>query len=133
MSGRYSRDVKHPRLRAFAHFRAWRISRSCPCLRSFSRLADISVVSKHSVSSEWVEKEVETAMEKERQQKRVVLFPIRLDDAVMKIETGWPAEIRRSRHIGEFKKWKSHDSYKKAFDRLLRDLKSEQSTGAKPG
>ena len=89
------------------------------------------VLSKYSVASDWVEKEVETAMEKERQQKRVVLFPIRLDDAVMKIETGWPADIRRSRNIGDFKKWKTHDTYQKAFERLLRDLKAEESVGAK--
>ena len=89
------------------------------------------VLSKKSVASDWVEKEVETAMEKERQQKRVVLFPIRLDDAVMKIETGWPADIRRSRNIGDFKKWKTHDTYQKAFERLLRDLKAKESIGAK--
>ncbi len=89
------------------------------------------VLSKNSVASDWVEKEVETAMEKERQQKRVVLFPIRLDDAVMKIETGWPADIRRSRNIGDFKKWKTHDTYQKAFERLLRDLKAKESIGAK--
>ena len=87
------------------------------------------VLSKNSVTSEWVEKEVETAMEKERRQKRVVLFPIFLDDGVMKIETGWPADIRRSRHIGDFRKWKNYDSYEKAFSRLLRDLKAEGSTG----
>ena len=90
------------------------------------------VLSKHAVASDWVEKEVETAMERERQQKRVVLFPIRLDDAVMKIETGWPADVRRSRNIGDFKKWKTHDAYQKAFERLLRDLRAEESTGAKP-
>jgi uncharacterized protein YjbI with pentapeptide repeats len=81
------------------------------------------VLSKNSVQSQWVEKEVETAMEKERKQERTVLFPIRLDDAVMNIESGWPADIRRSRTIGAFQKWKDHDSYQKAFDRLLKDLK----------
>jgi hypothetical protein len=35
-------------------------------------------------------------------------------------------ELRRSRHIGDFTKWKDHDSYQKAFDRLLRDLKAEK-------
>ncbi|MGA8348586.1 MAG: TIR domain-containing protein [Isosphaeraceae bacterium] len=89
------------------------------------------LLSKNSVDSDWVEKEVETAMEKERQQKRVVLFPVRLDDAVMKVETGWPADIRRSRNIGDFKKWKTHGAYQKAFERLLRDLKAEESVGAK--
>jgi uncharacterized protein YjbI with pentapeptide repeats len=83
------------------------------------------LLSEHSVSSPWVEKEVETAFEKERREKRTVLFPIRLDDAVMETNEAWAADIRRGRHIGNFTDWKNHDSYKKAFERLLRDLKAE--------
>ena len=49
----------------------------------------------------------------------------------MKMETGWPADIGRSRNIGDFKKWKIHDAYQKTFDRLLRNLKAEESTKAK--
>ena len=48
-----------------------------------------------------VEKEIETALEKERQEKRVTLFPIRLDDGVMNIKNGWLADVRRTRHIGD--------------------------------
>lgn len=88
------------------------------------------VLSKNSVRSEWVEKEVETAMEQERKQKRIVLFPIRIDDAVMKIESGWPADIRRSRNIGDFRRWKVHDAYQKSLDRLLNDLMAEESKPA---
>lgn len=83
------------------------------------------VLSQHSVESSWVEKEVETAFEKERQQKRHVLFPVRLDDVVMQTSTSWAADIRRMRHITDFSDWKNHDAYQKAFGRLLRDLKSE--------
>jgi len=83
------------------------------------------VLSKHSVESQWVEQEVEGALEKERKQNRTILFPIRIDDTVMKSESGWAAYIKRTRNIGDFKKWKDHDSYRKAFDRLLRDLKAE--------
>lgn len=82
------------------------------------------LLSENSVGSPWVEKEVETAFEKERQQKRTVLFPIRLDDAVMETDQAWAADIRRGRHIGDFRDWKNHDSYIKALDRLLRDLKA---------
>ena len=53
--------------------------------------------------------------------------------AIAPIETGWPADIRRSRNIGDFKKWKIHDAYQKAFERLLRDLEAKESTGVKPG
>jgi hypothetical protein len=28
-----------------------------------------------------------------------------------------------SRHIGDFTRWKEHDAYSKALDRLLRDLR----------
>jgi len=64
-------------------------------------------------------------LKKERQQGRTVLFPIRLDNAVMETQQAWAADIRRTRHIGDFSEWKNHDSYKKAFERLLRDLKAE--------
>ncbi|MEE8584022.1 MAG: hypothetical protein V3T83_04140 [Acidobacteriota bacterium] len=35
----------------------------------------------------------------------------------------WAAKVRQ-RHIGDFTDWKDPGSYKKAFDRLLRDLKA---------
>jgi hypothetical protein len=95
-------------------------------IRVYNKL--LIVLSKHSVQSQWVETEVEAALEKERKQKRIVLFPIRLDDAVMKIEGGWPADIRRTRNIGDFKRWKDYTSYGKAFDRLIHDLQAEDSS-----
>lgn len=90
------------------------------------------VLSENSIVSDWVEKEVETAFEKERQRKTTVLFPIRLDDAAMDSQTGWAADIRRSRHIGDFTRWKDHHAYKKAFDRLLRDLRAEAAAASAP-
>lgn len=77
-----------------------------------------------------MEEEVEAAREKERKQKKSVLFPIRLDDAVMKTTQAWAASLRRTRHIGEFGNWKDYDQYKKAFDRLLRELKAESRKAA---
>ena len=84
------------------------------------------VLSQNSVASTWVEKEVETAFDKEIKRKEPVLFPIRLDDAVMESKTGWAADIRRSRHIGNFSNWKNHDEYQKGLERLLRDLQIEK-------
>jgi len=83
------------------------------------------ILSKSSINSAWVEKEVETAFEKEHQQNKLVLFPIRLDDTVMETDQAWAADIRRTRHIGEFSRWKDHDQYKVAFSRLIRDLKAD--------
>jgi hypothetical protein len=86
------------------------------------------VLSANSINSDWVEKEVETAFEKERETKSTVLFPVRLDDAVMHGKTGWAANIKRTRHIGDFRRWKEHDAYSQAFERLLRALKVELTT-----
>lgn len=83
------------------------------------------VLSENSVKSQWVEKEIETAFEKERQDNRIVLFPIRLDDVVMETKESWAADIRRMRHIGDFRDWRNHDAYQKAFECLLRDLKAQ--------
>jgi hypothetical protein len=88
------------------------------------------ILSQHSVTSNWVEHEVETALAREQKQKRTILFPIRLDDTVMEITTGWPAHIRNTRHIGDFREWKNHDTYQKSFDRLLRDLKKDDKKPA---
>jgi hypothetical protein len=92
------------------------------------RLRDklLLVLSEHSIASNWVEHEVESALEEERQSKRAVLFPIRLDNAVMDSDKAWAALIRRARHIGDFTRWKDQDLYQKVFDRLLRDLKAEE-------
>jgi uncharacterized protein YjbI with pentapeptide repeats len=84
------------------------------------------VLSESSVKSAWVEKEVETAFEKERKEDKTVLFPVRLDEAVFQTDVTWAADIRRTRHIGDFRNWQKHADYKKAFERLLRDLKADK-------
>jgi TIR domain-containing protein/pentapeptide repeat protein len=82
------------------------------------------VLSESSITSTWVKKEVETTFEKEAQQHKPVLFPIRLDDSVMHTQEAWAADIRRMRHIGDFRLWKRHGEYQKALKRLLRDLQA---------
>ncbi len=79
------------------------------------------VLSAASISSEWVEDEVTLAFEEEHKRKTTVLFPIRLDDAVMDSSEPWAAKVRQ-RHIGDFTDWNDHVSYKKAFEGLLMDL-----------
>ncbi|MGA9347983.1 MAG: toll/interleukin-1 receptor domain-containing protein [Anaerolineae bacterium] len=93
-------------------------------IQSYDRL--LLVLSEHSIDSDWVEKEVETAFEEERKWKKTILLPIRLDSAVMDTDQAWAADIRRTRHIGDFSRWQDHDAYQKAFERLLRDLKAEE-------
>jgi hypothetical protein len=84
------------------------------------------ILSQHSVASAWVEHEVEHALDLEGERQAPVLFPIRLDDAVLDSQIGWAGNVRRGRHIGDFCAWKDHDAYQRAFNRLLRDLKAEE-------
>jgi hypothetical protein len=79
------------------------------------------ILSEHSIKSDWVEDEVTKAFEEERKRGQTVLFPIRVDDAVMDTNEAWAAKLR-ARHIGDFRRWKEHDEYQKSFARVLRDL-----------
>jgi hypothetical protein len=61
-------------------------------IRVYDKL--LLVLSEQSVSSQWVEQEVETALRKERQGSGTVLFPVRLDDSVFGMGEGWPALVK---------------------------------------
>ncbi len=92
-------------------------------IRMYDKL--LIVLSHQSLASTWVENEVETAFDKEQQQKKLVLFPITLDETIMQTNQAWAATIRRTRHIGNFTQWNNHQCYQTSFARLLRDLKAE--------
>ena len=97
-----------------------------PAIDSAIRLRDklLLILSERSIESQWVKDEVEAAYEEEDRRGKTILFPIRLDDAVMDTSEAWAAKLRRQRNIGDFTDWKDHDAYQSAFDRLLRDLKA---------
>jgi len=92
------------------------------------RLRDklLVILSESSIQSEYVGDEVEAALEEEQKNKRLVVFPIRIDDAPLNTRDDWAAKIKRRRHIGDFSNWKDETSYKKAFERLLRDFKATE-------
>ena len=94
-------------------------------IRTYDKL--LLVLSEHSVASTWVEHEVESALAEERRpdRKTKVLFPICLDNTVLETDVHWAYRIRQRRNIGAFCKWKDHDAYQKALDKLLRDLRAE--------
>jgi DNA-binding response OmpR family regulator len=91
------------------------------------------ILSEHSVESKWVETEVEAALEDEQRRIQTipqhlrgnvtVLFPIRLDDSPFESSEAWVGDIRRQRHIGDFRDWRDPIKYDKAFARLLDALK----------
>jgi len=100
-----------------------------PSIDKAIRLYDklLLILSQHSIESDWVEAEVETALEEERLWKRTVLFPIRMDDGVVETDQAWAAHIRQTRHIGDFRDWRDPDAYQQAFARLLRHLEVENA------
>jgi hypothetical protein len=89
------------------------------------RLRDklLLILSKASIASEWVEDEVNKAYAEERSRKEVVLFPIRIDNAVISTDEPWAMKLR-DRNIGDFRRWKKPEGYQKSLERLLRDLKA---------
>ena len=97
-----------------------------PTIEDSIRLHDklLLIFSKYSMKSKWVKHEVENALDLEIEREKTVLFPVRVDDAVMESKADWARTIKDKRHIGDFTRWKDHDAYSKAFERLLRDLKA---------
>ena len=53
------------------------------------------ILSEHSIQSEWVEDEVTKGFEEERKRGHMVLFPVRLDDAVLGTAEAWAAKLAR--------------------------------------
>jgi uncharacterized protein YjbI with pentapeptide repeats len=97
------------------------------------------ILSDASMNSNWVKTEIANARAKETQQGRQVLFPItlvpfaqikgwKLFDADTGTDTA--REIREY-FLPDFSNWKDHDSYTKAFERLVRDLKAGPDDQAK--
>ena len=85
------------------------------------------------MDSAWVKTEVSKARKRETKERHRVLFPISLVGfeamrswELFDADTGADSarEIREY-YIPDFRDWRNHDSYKKAFARLLRDLKAE--------
>ena len=91
------------------------------------RLQDkvLLVLSEGAIASDWVEGEVTRALEEERERGRLVLVPISIDGAVWQTTEAWARLLRVHRSIGDFTRWKEHDAYNKAFDKLVSGLKVE--------
>lgn len=99
-------------------------------IRIYDKL--LLILSDASMTSPWVKTEIANARAREEQQERQMLFPIslmpfarikgwKLFDADTGIDSA--REIREY-FIPDFSNWRDHDSYAKAFDCLLHDLKA---------
>jgi uncharacterized protein YjbI with pentapeptide repeats len=81
------------------------------------------ILSEDSISSDWVEEEVNAALSEEHQRKKPIFLPIRVDDAVLDSDQAWAEYINKTRNICDFSNWKDHDAYHQALDNLLNELK----------
>ena len=91
------------------------------------------ILSENSMNSEWVKTEIAKARKRELMEKKQVLFPIRLVD--FEVLRAWEcfdadagkdsAREIREYFIPDFSNWRNHDSYRRGFEQLLRDLKGK--------
>ena len=88
----------------------------------------VLILSRNSITSQWVEAEVEAAFEKERRGAVNILIPLTLDAEVFETRTAWAAEIRRTRHIGDFCGWQDSHKYDSSFQRLLSSVRNTLRT-----
>jgi len=86
------------------------------------------------MSSKWVKTEIRNARKREVAENKRVLFPVRL--ASYEALREWKlfdgdegedlaTEIRE--YYIHFSEWKNHDLYAREFEKLLRDLRREES------
>ncbi len=88
----------------------------------------IVVLSESSIKSDWVEDEVEQALQIERETQSTLLLPVRIDDSVMSCDAGWAASLRRIRNIADFSKWSQRLEYKQSMERVLNELSCSDKT-----
>jgi hypothetical protein len=94
------------------------------------------VLSDNSMESKWVVTELYKARQREIEERRRLLFPIRLVDfesiqrwQCLDADTGKDlAREIREYYIPDFQNWKDHDAFESTFKRLLKDLKVEEKT-----
>lgn len=89
------------------------------------------ILSEHSLKSNWVESEIRRARKREREEGRQILFPISLlsyeqlrEWELFDADEGRDlAQEVREYLIGDFSKWKDHDSFQPLFQKLVEGLR----------
>jgi uncharacterized protein YjbI with pentapeptide repeats len=84
----------------------------------------ILVLSKNSLTRQWVEKEIENANKKALKKKKNILIPVRTDTASLESDQAWMVDLRSSGDILNFADWKKPGSYQKTLKQLLAVLKT---------
>lgn len=83
----------------------------------------VVILSKASLKSEPVIREIERALQKEQREAKEVLFPIRLDEAIFEWDHYLKADVVR-KVIGDFREWHNATKYDAALKRLIADLRA---------
>jgi uncharacterized protein YjbI with pentapeptide repeats len=97
-------------------------------IRLYDKL--VVICSENSLQTQPVIREIERALRRENRENKNILFPVRIDDYLFeKWDHPRKADVV-SKIVGDFRVWKDHDAYQKAFARLLGDLKAEKPSAA---
>ncbi|MGB8194444.1 MAG: TIR domain-containing protein, partial [Chitinophagaceae bacterium] len=80
------------------------------------------ILSNSSIKSKWVLKEIESALNLEKESKKSLVFPIRIDDSIFNQNDIPAITLLKEKHIGDFKNWGNEKFYHKAFSSLVRNL-----------
>ena len=81
------------------------------------------ILSEHSIKSDWVEHEVRTARELEKEMGRDVLCPVALDDSWK--DSPWPKRVMEQvmeYNILDFSAWKDDGKFGSTFNKLIDGL-----------
>lgn len=84
----------------------------------------VVILSEACTENEWIGEEVEAALQEESYEDRLVVLPVRLDDAVMEAREDCTAHLTRVRPIADFRQWKDPAEYQKALQKLLKGLRA---------
>jgi uncharacterized protein YjbI with pentapeptide repeats len=84
----------------------------------------LPVISENSIASQWIGAKLERARQCEIRENRRCLFPVRLVNLREKINGApeIPGELQEY-GIQDFSDWENNDSYRKAFERLLAEMR----------
>jgi hypothetical protein len=82
------------------------------------------VLSKFSVESQWIQEEIASAIEEERNRNKTLLFPVRLDNGRTDAQKDWLKELQKSHPIYDFSAWQNWEAYFAQLNRLVDDIKS---------
>lgn len=82
----------------------------------------VLVLSRYSVASRWVRKELSLALSLERERGNEMIFPLRLDRSVFGTNSPMVDDLVKTRHIADFEGWQDEAEYNKSLRHLMRDL-----------